>query len=417
MNPIALFRSGPPLPSEHKANFTHLYLDMAWFAVVFASSLSFVGVYAARLGGSALQLGLLSVGPLLATLIFALPAGRWLEKKPVDAAVFWQAILHRLFYALWPLLPLFFGATEQIWALIALTLVMNIPGTALSVGFNALFAEVVPPDWRGHVAGTRNALLSAVSIVTSLICGQILNRVPFPVGYQIVFGLGFLGAVMSTVHLWFIFPPSGPRRRRLADLAWLRRGAAAGPRRPLLRTEILKGPFGRLLAVIALFHVSWYLPIPIFPLHYVNNLHLTDGEIGLGSALFSFSALVMATQLARLSRRLGHRRITAVGGMILSLFPALLAAARGLSFYLVASAVGGLGWSLMSASVINLILEKVPADDRTAYLGWYSLAINGAAMVGVLAGPLAGSYFGLVPVLAVDAGLRLAAALAIWRWA
>jgi MFS family permease len=385
-------------------------------------------VYAARLGAGALAVGLLTVGPALANLTFALPAGQWLERQPVDTAVFWTAVFHRFFYALWPLLPLFLAPNAQIASLVGLTLLMHIPGTALAVGFNALFAEAVPPEWRGHVAGIRNALLSAVLIVMSLVCGQILIRVPFPLGYQIVFGLGFVGALMSTVHLWFIVPcpenePSPPRRRSLRDLSWPRlrqrrpRQVPGRPRRSRPAIDVLRGPYARLLAVIAVFHVAWYLPIPLFPVFYVNDLHLTDSEIGLGSALFYASAFVAATQIARLVRRIGNRRLSAIGGMLLALFPGLLAVARGLTLFLAASAAGGVGWSLFSGSLINLVLEKAPKGDRTTHLAWYTLAINAAAMTGALIGPLVGGWIGLALALAIFAALRLAAGLAIWRWA
>ena len=427
MNPLARFHSGRPVPPEHRSNFRHLYLDVAWFGIVVASSLSFVGVYSARLGGSALQLGLLSMGPAVANLAFALPAGLWLEKQPIDAAVFWTAAFHRFFYVLWVFLPFFLGAQGQIWALIGLTLVMHIPGTALAVGFNALFAEAVPPDWRGHVAAVRNAVMSLSIIVVSLVCGQILTRVPFPIGYQIVFGLGFLGALMSTVHLWFIVPSGRHRaparaRRRLRDMSWPHLGRrrsrqGAQPRRQLLRTEVLKGPFGRLIAVIAAFHLTLYLAIPLFPLHWVNNLHLTDSEIGLGSAVFYVSAFIGATQLARLVQRMGNRQLTAIGAMLMAAYPAFMAAAQGLPLFLAGSAAGGLGWSWMSGALVNLLLEKVPDGDRPAYLAWYNLSINAALLIGALLGPVIGGWMGLALALALFAVLRLVAAIAIWKWA
>ena len=66
MSRVSRFYSDQPVPAEHRSNFRHLYLDIAWFGVLAASSLGFVGVYAARLGATAFQVGLLSVGPAIA---------------------------------------------------------------------------------------------------------------------------------------------------------------------------------------------------------------------------------------------------------------------------------------------------------------------------------------------------------------
>jgi MFS family permease len=85
----------------------------------------------------------------------------------------------------------------QVWAIIFVTFLMNIPGTVVVVGFNALFGDMVPGEWRGHVVGIRNAALAVATTVLTMVSGQILDRVVFPVGYQIVFAIGFIGALIS----------------------------------------------------------------------------------------------------------------------------------------------------------------------------------------------------------------------------
>ena len=431
MRPLALFHASRPVPAEHRSNFRHLYLDVAWFGMLAASSLSFVGVYAARLGGTALQLGLLSMGPALANLTFALPAGRWLERQKMDAAVFWTAVFHRAFYLVWIFLPFFLGAQGQIWALVGLTLVMHIPGTAVAIGFNALFAEAVPPEWRGHVAGVRNALLSVAFIAISLICGQILQRMDFPIGYQVVFVIGFVGAAMSTYHLWFIVPhrdgQKGPLAGRgLGKLVW-RSGpanrktdrsaqAGQGHRLHLPRSEVLRGSYGKLIAVLFGFHLALYLSIPLFPVHWVNNLGLTDGQIGLGTAVFYVSVFFGSTQLSRLVQKIGNQHVTAIGAVFMASYPAWMAAADGPVLFLVGSACGGFGWSMAGGALANYLLEKIPGDDRPAYLAWYNLAINAAVLLGSLLGPVVGRYVGIPAALFLGGALRLVMAIVIWRW-
>jgi len=322
------------------------------------------------------------------------------------------------------------GAQGQIWALVGLTLIMHIPGTALAVGFPALFAEAVPPDWRGHVAGARNALLSVTFIAVSLICGQILQRMTFPIGYQVVFVIGFVGGAMSTFHLWFIAPRRDGTKglsagRGLRDLAWpsarrtLRNALhrpADGRRLRLPRSEVLRGSYGKLIAVLFGFHVALYLSIPLFPVHWVNHLQLTDGQIGLGTAIFYVSVFFGSTQLSRLVQRIGNQHVIAAGAVFMASYPAFMAAADGPTLFLVGSAAGGLGWSLVGGALGNYLLEKIPSDDRPAYLAWYNLAINGAVLVGSLIGPFVGRYIGIPMALFVGAALRLVMAIVIWRW-
>jgi len=167
--------------------------------------------------------------------------------------------------------------------------------------------------------------------------------------------------------------------------------------------------------VMFAFYLALYLAIPLFPIRWVNQLHLSDQEIGWGTAVFYVAVFVGSTQLARLVQRLGNRRVTAIGAIFMSAYPAFMAIARGLGLYLVGSIAGGLGWSLVGGALTNYVLEKVPEDHRPAYLAWYNLALNGALLLGSLIGPLVAGVIGVPVALAVFALLRLAAALAIWR--
>jgi MFS family permease len=431
-----LFPSAGPVPAEYRANFVHLYLDTAWYGVLAASAMSFVAVYATRQGATAFQIGLLSAGPAVVSLAFTLPAGRWLEGRRVDAAVFWAAALHRLFYLLWVPLPALLAPQAQVWALVILTLLMSVPGTALAVGFNALFADAVPLEWRGHTVGIRNALMAVTFIAVSLLCGQILDRLPFPTGYQVVFGIGCLGAAMSSFHLWFVRPrrTEQPRQRvgrGLGDLARpgrprflvdsLRAGAGlrfllGRPNFRILRTEILKGPYGRLVLILFAFHLSVYLAVPLFPLQWVNQIHLSDQQIALGTALFYVSVFASSMQFSRVVSRLGNQRVAAVGALFMGFYPLFMALSRGVGLFLIGSAVGGFGWSLVSGALTNYLLERIPEDDRPTHLAWYNLALNAALLLGSLAGPFFAGMVGVPLALALFAGLRLLAALVLLRW-
>ncbi|MFZ0544399.1 MAG: MFS transporter [Candidatus Promineifilaceae bacterium] len=438
MSTITLRRPTRPIPTEYRSIFIHFYLDIAWYGILSGSAIAFVAIYATRLGAEGWQLGLLSAMPAIVGLFITLPVGRWLENRQIGRTVFWMSIFFRLGYLPWPFLPLLFNPQGQVWALILLTFLMSVPGTALAVGFNALFASGVPPEWRGHVVGTRNALLALTYIGTSLLCGWLLSRLSFPLGYQVVFGFGFIGAALSSLHLWFVQtlikqPPmtgSGSNKtigdsarpgqarswgdglRSFVGLRFLTRSQG----RPLLNTKILKGPYGRLTLLLLTFHLAQYLAIPLFPLYWVNQLHLADQQIGQGTALFYVCVFFGSTQLDRLVKRLDHHRITAIGVILMSLYPFLTALTHNFALYMITSAVGGLAWSLVGGAMGNYLLERIPEDDRPAHLAWYHLALYTAILLGSLGGPLLANLSTIVHALVLAAALRLLSALAIWRW-
>ncbi len=435
MTRIAMLTAGKDVPGEYRANFLHLYLDIAWFGVLSGSAIAFVGVFAARQGATALQIGLLNAGPAVVNLLFTLPASQWLRSRPISRSVFWTAVFNRIVYLLWIFLPSLLLPQGQIWALIGLTLLMSVPGSALAVGFNALFAGAVPLAWRGHVAGVRNALLAAVYIGVSLLSGWLLDTLPFPLGYQVVFGLGFLGGVMSTVHLWFVRPlteephqarHARQRRRNLTGPGLFRTWGdslrqAVGLRfltgatnwRNLLQLSVLNGRYGQIITALFFFHLTQYLAIPLFPLYWVNELHLSDQQIGLGTALFYTSVLIGSTQLARLTDRFGNYRLLVAGAFVMSMYPALTAVTRTLPLYLVTSVVGGTAWSLVGGVIANYLLENIPEDSRPPHLAWYNLALNAAILLGSLGGPAISAQLGLVTTLSLIAAARFLAAVTI----
>ena len=393
---------------------------MGWYGVLAGSSINFLKIYAARLGGNGFQIGMLDASAALVGLLLAIPAGQWIVKRPIGKTIFWTSVVYRLGFLLWVLLPWLFNYSGQVWALIVLALLMAIPLTPLAVGFTALFASAVPDEYRAHVAGIRNIVSSVTFVLTSLGSGYLLDHLAFPSGYQVVFAIGFLGAAMSSLHLYFVRPltvstvnelSSKPDPVKVHEGAKNNRSFASA-----IRADVWSTPFRNVLLVMMGFHLSQYLALPLFPLYQVNHLHLTDDQIGIGSALFYMIVLVGSTQLRVTVHRLGHRTVTALGVIGMGFYPFLLAfSSTPLDFYGV-SALGGLSWALVGGAYANYMLERMPPHDRPAYLAWYNVILNACILTGSLLGPLVASQIGLVAALFVFAAARTLAGIAIWKW-
>jgi hypothetical protein len=421
------------LTPELRSNFFHLYADLAWFGVLSGSILSFLAVYVARIGGTGFQVGLLSAGPAAINLLFSLPSGRWLENRPLIRVSFLSALLSRFGYLLLLGLPVLFGYPAQIWGIVLLSLALSVPGTILNIAFNAMFAGVVPPEWRSHVIGRRNALSAVCLMITSLACGVILDRVVFPLNYQIVFGIGWLGAMASVYHLSQIkvghetlgrrpffsaWPPTLPTIRNGRLIVRLRKGlrgiGVIG--RAVPRLDPLRGPFGRIMAAYLIFYTFQYLPLPLFTLYSVNSLGLTDGAISVGTALFQLMIVVFSLMLARLSARFSQRQQLIASALLFGQYPLLLFFAHNATLYWVASVTGGSIYAVLNGGLLNRLMECVPSGDRPAHMALHNLAFNLGILSGSLFGPLLGIWIGLRPALLVSAGLRFLAGVIMWVW-
>ncbi len=312
----------------------------------------------------------------------------------------------------------------QVWVIILTTLIMSIPGTAMVVGFNSMFGELVPIEWRGHVAGIRNALIALIATIITLLSGWILDVVPFPTGYQIVFTIGVIGAAFSSLHLLYLArlvgntpastseadqPRLAARRRPAEEIrAFYLRGVES------LRLDAMKGHFSRIMGLLFGWHLTQYMTIPIITPFIVNELGMSNQMIGLAGGLFNVTMFLGSLQLNRATTTFGNKKLTGGGIVGLSAFPLLTA--LGPAGYLLSNIIGGFAWAMAGGALYNYLLEHIPAHDRPAHMAWYTLVSNAAILIGSLSGPLIAGEFGYIPALLIFGVGRLIAGVAILLW-
>jgi hypothetical protein len=400
------------IPEQYRRPFSHLFAEMAWIGVLSGSTLAFLSVYAARLGATPNQIGLISAAPAIVNLIFAIPVGGMIRGRPFGATAFWSSVIARIFYLPLAFLPILLDPGIEIWAIIAIILIMNLPLTVLNVSFNALMVEGVPADWRAFVVGGRNALLSILALVVTLISGQILKHVVFPLGYQIVFVIGFMGAMMSSFHLFFLrkFGQNVAPAIRVLDSSERKRWL------PRLDSSPINRKYIRILLLLFCFHLSQWLVIPVVPLFSVNFLHLDDWQIGLGSGMFNLIVFIISFYLVRVTGRFGNHRSTGLSVIGLGLFPFLLAFTKGFPLYITANLIGGISWGILSGALFNYLAENMPEKNRAEKMSWYIVVSNASILIGSLLGPQIAGMTGFQAALLMFGILRIASGLAILRW-
>lgn len=419
--------SVPPVTAQQRANFRNLYLDILWWGVLSGTTIAFLAVYAARLGANAFQVSLLTAGPAVVNLFTSLPAGRWLEGRPLAPSTFWMAVLNRLGY--WLLLPLpwLLAPEGEVWALILVTLLMAIPGATVTISFNALFAETVPPEWRSEVIGKRNAVMAVTMLASTLLAGWILDNLDWAYKYQLVFAMGGVGAMMSAYYVGQIVLPQAPDfdPRKLSPRAAIKalRRVAGVPTgqgnngKSLLRAEVLRSPAGQFLFAYLVFYICQYLPASLFPLAFVNVLGLSDGTISVGNGLFHIVNLLVSLRVRALNLRFSSHALLVSGAFGYAFYPLILGLARGEGDFWLASVVGGFVWGVLGAATVSRLMDWAPQEERAGYMALHNLTLNLGILFGSLTGPLLGDWLGIPTALLVSAGLRAAAALLLHVWA
>jgi MFS family permease len=406
------------VPPQYHATFRHLYYDIAWFGVLSGSVVNFMSIYATRIGATGLQIGLIGAMSAVVNLFLAIPAGRWLSKRDTSRAIFWSSISYRIGFVFFIFLPWLFNNNGQVIAIILITFFMAIPFTPLGVGFNALFAEAVPDRFRAHVAGTRNIMLAITFILASLVSGYILDNVPFPIGYQIVFGIGAFGAAMSSYHLYFVRPVQDevPTPQINPEPDTTKQTESPRDLSSILRLDILSTPFRKVLFALFAFHLAHNLTTPVYPIYNVRVLELSDNNLGISQALYYLTMLIGSMQLRNIVHRLGHKKVTGLGVMGMSLYPLLLAFTHTVWQFYAIALIGGFTWAWTNGAYANYMLERIPPDDRPSHLAWYTIILNLAILGGSVGGSAIATGIGLFSALILFAVLRILAGMSILKW-
>ena len=413
-----------------KSNYAHLYWDSFGFGVLSGSTISFVAIYAVRVGASAMQVSLLSSGPAVVNLMFSLPAGRWLGRQQLGPATFRAGTLARIGYLLLSALPWLVPAGFMPLTLLALLLFVAVPNTFWAVGFNALFADTVAPEHRGFVVGRRSVVLGIRQVLASLLAGGVLSQLAFPIGYQIVFALGALGGGLSIYHLGRVQALDAPPVRvgspqQLTIGSEVRSGDAFGVgmalrfltrarQAPLLKLALLQGSFGSFIGAYFLFYTIQFITVPLIPVYAVQTLRLPDSVVSIGSALFFVGMGLSATLLFRLSVRWGHRLVLVGSGFLYLCYPLMNALARGSLVFYAAHLVGGGVWGILNAALLNRLMERVPEDDRPAHMALHNIALHLGILCGSSLAPLLAGTLGVREALFAGAGLRVVAGIVFW---
>ncbi len=385
MNIKRLFRFPANLPPHLRSNFIHLFFDIGWWGLYVGTTAAFLSIYAARNGATAEQLGLLSAVPALISLLLSLPAGRLLRRWPARPATAAAAFLSRAPLLLFALLPWLLPKEIQVSAILVTVAVIALPTTLIGISFTQFFIEGVPLEWRGMVVGMRNAIMSIISFAVTVAAGQILTLMPFPGGYQVVFFIGAVGAVMTSYHIYHVYPVEDTAQTAAA-LPGNETPAPAkrfGPRN--LGPE--ESNYLRVIGLLFLFNLTNNMVAPLIPNLLVHRLGLSDAMISVGTGLANMLVFSVSLFMANLTRRVGNRRATAFGAMLLSLHAVALALAGSPAVYLLSALIGGIASGILGTAQYNYHINNVPGQARSTWLAWNFLLGNSAVLLGALVGP------------------------------
>jgi len=388
-------------PVERK-NFRYVQIDAIGIGLANAAS-PFLPVFLTRLGASNLQVGLLTSMPAVTGLFFALLAGRFLQRQRNVVPWFSLARLTAVsFYALTGLVPFFVPRSYLVPAILLIWAVATLPQTLLSIAFSVVMNAVAGPKGRYELMSRRWSILGLTTAVTVALAGMVLDRLSFPLNYQVVFLALSLGGLFSYYYSSHIeLPDAEPRTPRVAavPLGERLRGAMGFLRR--------QGAFLTFVSKRFVYALGAFLTVPLLPLFFVRVLNASDSWIGFISTAQTATMLVGYALWARLSRSRGSRFALLCTVFCMGLYPALVAITRDVQWMVILAGLAGIFQAGIDLIFFDELMRTIPPEHSATLVGVAASLQYLATFVGPFLGTTLADHIGIPAALVAGAALRL----------
>jgi predicted MFS family arabinose efflux permease len=397
-------------PAQRK-NFVNVQIDAIGIGLANAAS-PFLPVFLTRLGASNTEVGLLTSMPGLTGLFLAILVGRFLQTRRNIVPWFSAARLMVVSsYAATGLAAFIVPERHLITTILAIWAFATLPQTAVNVAFSVVMNAVAGPNHRYDLMSRRWSTLGIVTAISVAVVGQVLDRIGFPLNYQVVFiGLS-LGGLISYYFSSHIELPDAPQPERQQKGGTLIRAG-----REYFGLVFSHKPFVRITLKRVVFMSGAMLGLPLFPLYYVRQLHASDSWIGFISTIQTAVLVVGYFMWPRQSRQRGSRYVLIWTTFGMALYPALVALTQRVELIAFYAGLAGIFQAGIDLVFFDELMKTVPPEYSATFVSMTQSIQYASAILAPMLGTFLADYIGLSGALLVSAVIRLAGALLFAFW-
>ncbi len=354
----------------------------------------FLTGFALLLGAGDFELGLLTALPFIGQLFQFV--GAYLEEQLGERRrlVVLSAGISRSLWAIIALLPFLAGLGQARLAIFIV--VLAVAQALLGIAGNAWtswMSDLVPPRQRGRYFGVRNTVCSISAMISVWLAGRALDYYGgAPTGYALIFGVAVLSAVAGVLVLRRQPEPPMRRQERMRFST-------------LFSAPLRHRPFRELSLAATGWSVAIGVALPFFHAYAIQNLKLSFATLAIFAVITSAVTLVSQPLVGRLQDRYGDRPvlIVSVFGAIVLPLGWVIATPTFLAPLWLNVALSGVFWPGITQGLINLVMDRSPAEGRGAYVACYGALTGIATFVasligGVIAGSLGTTIIELGPL-------------------
>jgi len=144
-----------------------------------------------------------------------------------------------------------------------------------------------------------------------------------------------------------------------------------------------------------------YMRLPVVPL-YARTLNITTAQIGIINSAFFLMAGLLSLPSGMLSDRVGCKRVSAFGLVMLMLSSFLLCFSKTFSQLTFIYLLFGVGIAAFGPTMMSYVADISPPTHLGRSYGWYTTALFGGMSVGPAIGGIVAQEFGFIRVFLIS---------------
>jgi hypothetical protein len=395
--------TSPSTPDEvTRKNYINVEIDAIGVGLASAAT-PFLPVFLTRLGASNFQVSLLTAMPAVTGFFLAIFLGRFLQKQKQIIPWFSATRLGTIScYALTGIVTFFIPKSGLVSSILFIWALATIPQTILAVTFTIVMSAIAGPTGRYDLMSRRWSLLGLTTSIAVIAIGQILDRIVFPLNYQIVFISLSIGGLISyffsrSIKLPDTIPPQPSQAISIKEKT-----------REYLGPILHEKPFSSFIFYRFVFLTGTALATPLFPLYYVRTIHANDSWIAIINTVQTAILIIGYSFWTRQNRRHGSHMVLVWTTLGLSLYPIL----TGLTFTtwpnVVYAGLSGIFQGGCDLVFFDELMRTIPSEYSATFVSFAQSVQYLSTIIGPLVGSLLADQIGIPGALIVSGVIRLA---------
>ncbi len=362
------------------------------FATVLASSFSmglsnpFLGVYAARLGASPIELGFfhsfINFSGNIMQVIWGYIADKVRRYKLIVA----------LSMSVSALMWIFILSTNEPMQFIVFVSIQSFFGSAAAPSWTALLGLLVPVDKMGAVLARINQFSTLGSLAATMLAGVVSQ---FFRGSTQEFHIPFyLSMITGLTAAIFALTITQPRVRAAQKLSL-----------SVIRLSSLNKDFKTLLALSSAYGIAMSIAWPLFTEVVGNEMKLGVYEISILTIASNVTSLITQNWAGEFVDRYGKKIFIIIGRTSFCLYPIIYGFAPRFEAILVTNIALNVISAFLAVALQAYILKVTPEDVRATYVALLNMSTGLCFSLGSLIGGTAANY--LIPIIGRWTAIRL----------